>query len=653
MEETKLTGQSLDIVSQNIEKMKQLFPEIITEDKINFEKLEQILGKNIDNSNEKFNFTWFGKSDAIKESQKISNGTLLPCKEKSKNWNITENLYIEGDNLEILKLLQKSYYSKIKMIYIDPPYNTGNDFIYSDDYKDNLQNYIEKDRNGFKISSNPETGGRYHTNWLNMIYPRLKLAKNLLTDDGAIFISIDDHEVENLKKVCDEIFGQNNFVAQLVWEQGRKSMAAQIAINHEYCLIYCKNREINIENNNRIKNNNWKNKKEGLNLIYKTYNDLIKKYNNDYERIESELRIFYKNLPESSPSKKQSHFNCVDEKGIYNPDNISQGTGKGGKFEIIHPKTKKPCKLPKGGWRFSEDKLPNYLENNKIHFGKDETTVPCLKRYLKETEYEVAPSVLYKDGRGASNRLNSLMEAALFPHPKDEDIIKKFINYVTATPNNNDIILDFFAGSSTTAESIFKLNEETKSKRKFILVQIPENLDNSSIAFKKGYNNICDIGEERIRRVGDKIVEESGNKDLDIGFKVFKLDSSNLTKWNSDYDNLEDSLISNADNIIPNRVELDLVYEIMLKYGIDLSVPVEEKEVNDKKIYSVGFGALLICLDNNVTSELAKDIIKVKKDLGSEVTRVVFKDNGFKSDSDKTNIKETLRANNIDEFITI
>lgn len=527
MKETTLTGESKDILNENIETLKELFPEIVSEDKIDFDKFKTIFGGEIDDSSERYSFTWPGKTQAIKESQKQSTGTLRPCKEDSKNWDTTKNLYIEGDNLEVLKLLQKTYYNKIKAIYIDPPYNTGRDFIYSDNYKDNLNHYLKisgqisddsSDSNtnsSIKISTNTETSGRYHTNWLNMMYPRLKLARNLLTEDGVIFISIDDHEVNNLKKICDEIFGEENFVSQLIWEQGRKSMAAQIAVNHEYCLIYCRNKQINI---NLSSVNDWKVKKEGLKDIYKEYEKLKKEYGDDFNSIERKLGDFYKNLPNNHPAKRHKHFRCVDSKGIYNPDNISQGTGKGGRYDVLHPITKKPCKVPNGGYRFSEENMKILLEQDKIHFGKDHTIVPCIKRYLKDTEYEVMASVFYKDGRGASNKLDNLIGKSVFKFPKDDEIIKILLSLVLKD-SKNEIVLDFFSGSATTAESVMKLNDEEDLNLRFILVQIPE-IDESN----SNFNTIAEIGRKRIDLVGK-------NYHTDNGYKTFKLDSSNLNKW--------------------------------------------------------------------------------------------------------------------------
>lgn len=636
MDEIKLTGQSKDIVSDNISKLREIFPDIFTEDKIDFDKLKADLGEYVDDSHEKYNFTWPGKTQAIKESQKQSTGTLRPCKDESEHWDKTQNIYIEGDNLEVLKLLQKAYYNRIKCIYIDPPYNTGKDFIYSDNYKDNLENYLmasgqlkesEDGTVGIKLTTNTETAGRYHSNWLNMMYPRLKLSRNLLTDDGVIFISIDDHEVTHLRNVCDEIFGEENFVAQLIWEQGRKSMAAQIAVNHEYCLVYCKNRKINMELSDA---NDWKIKKDGLNSIYAEYDKLKEKYGDNYKAIEKGLQEFYKSLPDNNPAKRHSHFRCVDENGIYNPDNISQGTGKGGKYDVIHPITKKPCKVPSGGYRFSEENMEILLKENKIHFGKDHTIVPCIKRYLKDTEYEVMASVFYKDGRGASKKLDSLIGKSIFKFPKDDEIIKMFLSLIV---KEDDIVLDFFSGSATTAESVMKLNDENNSNLHFILVQIPEVDDTNS-----EYDTICDIGKKRIKLVG-------ANYNSDVGFKVFKLDSSNLEKWEPDYNNIQQSLL--VDEIKKDRTNEDIVYEIMLKYGIDLTLPIEQH--ND--IYSIGFGALIVCLSDNITIEITNAILEISKK--SSVSRVVFKDSGFASDADKTNIKEILKTNNVDEFITI
>ena len=603
---SKLNGESKNIIQDNVSKLKEIFPEIVTEDKIDFDKLKLILGKNVDDDSEKYSFTWPGKNQSIKESQKTSSGTLRPCKEESKNWDSTENLYIEGDNLEVLKLLQKSYYGKIKLIYIDPPYNTGKDFIYSDNYKDNLENYLElsgqvvkegeRESIGIKLSTNTETTGRYHSNWLNMMYPRLKLARNLLSKDGVIFISIDENELDNLKKICNEIFGEICFIGTIVRKrrQSQANLSKNISPIHEYILIYGKN--------------------EG-------------------------------ELLNRAPAN-------IDESKYKNPDNDKRGvyvtmpcTNKGGsRYKIKTP----TGRIIDEEWRFKEETYWNLFNDNRIVFPKGGNGKPRYKLFLEEKKKQgVLPNTWFDNlssNQEASKEIKSLFnDKLIFDTPKPVELIKYLINLGS---NANDIILDFFAGSSTTAEAIFKSNSKEYSNKKFILVQIPESTNEKSIAYNEGHTNICEIGKERIRRAGDKILEESDNKDLDIGFKVFKLDSSNLEKWDPDYDNLEQTLLTNKENIKPDRTELDLIYEIMLKYGIDLTLPIEKLN----NIYSIGYGALLICLEDNITKEIAEEIIKLKSD---DISRIVFKESGFKSDADKTNIKENLRINNIDEFITI
>ena len=603
---SKLNGESKNIIQDNVSKLKEIFPEIVTEDKIDFDKLKLILGKNVDDDSEKYSFTWPGKNQSIKESQKTSSGTLRPCKEESKNWDSTENLYIEGDNLEVLKLLQKSYNNKIKMIYIDPPYNTGKDFIYSDNYKDNLENYLElsgqvvkegeRESIGIKLSTNTETTGRYHSNWLNMMYPRLKLARNLLSKDGVIFISIDENELDNLKKICNEIFGEICFIGTIVRKrrQSQANLSKNISPIHEYILIYGKN--------------------EG-------------------------------ELLNRAPAN-------IDESKYKNPDNDKRGvyvtmpcTNKGGsRYKIKTP----TGRIIDEEWRFKEETYWNLFNDNRIVFPKGGNGKPRYKLFLEEKKKQgVLPNTWFDNlssNQEASKEIKSLFnDKLIFDTPKPVELIKYLINLGS---NANDIILDFFAGSSTTAEAIFKSNSKEYSNKKFILVQIPESTNEKSIAYNEGHTNICEIGKERIRRAGDKILEESDNKDLDIGFKVFKLDSSNLEKWDPDYNNLEQTLLTNKENIKPDRTELDLIYEIMIKYGIDLTLPIEKLN----NIYSIGYGALLICLEDNITKEITEEIIKLKSD---NITRVVFKESGFKSDADKTNIKETLRINNIDEFITI
>ncbi|MBE0436064.1 MAG: site-specific DNA-methyltransferase [Methylomicrobium sp.] len=342
-------GSSLNIVQGNIDKLKTLFPDIFSEGKIDFDKLRETLGDQVETADERYNFTWHGKSAARRIAQTPSTGTLRPCKEESKNWDTTQNLFIEGDNLEVLKLLQKSYHKQVKMIYIDPPYNTGKEFIYPDNYKDNLDTYLEytgqKDSEGRKFGTNAETSGRYHTNWLNMMYPRLKLARNLLRDDGVIFISIDDNEVANLRKLCDEVFGEDNFVSQFVWSGGRKNDSKLVSVSHEYVIAYV--RSLEWYNQNKIL---WRQRKKGLEDIYSQHEKLKRQLHDDYGAMTERLKNWFKGLPDSHPAKAHKHYSWVDSRGVYFPDNISWPGGGGPKYEVLHPITNKPVKVPSRGW---------------------------------------------------------------------------------------------------------------------------------------------------------------------------------------------------------------------------------------------------------------------------------------------------------------
>lgn len=638
----KLKMQTLDGVQNNIDKIAALFPNCITEKvdekgqlvhSIDFDKLRQELSSEIaEGREERYQFTWPNKKKAILLANSPINATLRPCREESVDFDNTQNLYIEGDNLDVLKCLRETYLGKVKMIYIDPPYNTGNDFVYDDDFAESTSEYLansgQYDEQGNRLVANTESNGRFHTDWLNMIYPRLKVARDLLTEDGVIFISIDDNEVVNLKEICNEIFGSSNFVSQIVWEQGRKSMAAQIAINHEYCLIYCKNRIENIKNDSLKSNHNWSDKKEGLEQIYNEYENLKNIYGSDYNAIEKGIKAFYKSLSDDNPAKRQSQYKCVDSKGLYFPGDIAQGTGNGGRFEILHPITRRPCKLPKGGWRFGESKLPELLRENRIHFGEDETKVPCLKRYLKETEYEVASSVFYKDGRGASKRLQVLFDNSIFDFPKDEEIIKRFVAYVTSYNDSNEpiIVLDFFSGSATTAHAVMKLNAEVGGNRKFIMVQLPEKTELNSEAYKAGYKTICDIGKERIRRAGKKIKEELAVKQhderittrqkeltLDIGFRVLKLDSSNMENvYYSPVEYSQQELFAKTENVKSDRTGEDLLFQVMLELGATLDSKIEQIEIKGKAIYNVANNYLVACFDNEIDDSVVTTIAKMQ-----------------------------------------
>lgn len=646
----KLDGKSMDIVSENIEKLRELFPEVFSEGKIDFKKLEEELGQFTNSDSERYNFTWAGKTEAKKIAQTPSTGTLRPSKfyedgrEDSKNWDTTQNLYIEGDNLEVLKLLQKSYHKKVKMIYIDPPYNTGKDFVYKDNFHDNIRNYLEitgqVDSEGNRLSANAETNGRYHSDWLNMMYPRLKLARNLLTDDGVIFISIDDNEVTNLKKLCDEIFGEDNFLAQIPWFKSYgKNESNFFSNNIEYIMCYAKQSMSLIEADKHffvLKDGYYDVKK----LIEQAQIDGL-----TTKDAEKKLREFYN---KSCDLKGIKAYNNIDESWrVWRPVSMEKPKDPCYFYDIIHPITKLPCKKPKKGWRMPEETAMRYLEEGIIVFGVDHSSVPNRKYFLDDVKFETPKNFIANSDQGG-NDIGKLFENnQSFDFPKPISLMKYLVDLYR---DKDNVILDFFSGSSTTANAVIQLNADDSGNRKFIMVQLPEPTENKEFA------TICEIGKERIRRAGDKIIADNPEKDLsglDIGFKVLKLDSSNIKTWDSDFDNLQQTLEDSVDNIKPDRSPEDLLYEVLLKYGLDLTLPIEAKAINGSKVFVIGFGALIVCFDNHITFDTVKHIAKLKEEYASEITRVVFKDSSFADTVVKTNALQELKQHGINEVVSI
>ena len=622
----KLDGTSMNLVQDNAKKLKEIFPEIFAEDKIDFDLLEQICCgggvQKLEDSKERYSLTWNGKARARQIAQEVSTGTLRPAKEESKNWDNTENIYIEGDNLEVLKLLQKSYHGKIKMIYIDPPYNTGKDFVYKDNEYQGLKIYKEitgqTNKEGIKLTTNTDSDGRYHSKWLSMMYPRLKLARNLLTDDGVIFISIDDNEQANLKKLCDEIFGEENFVAQIVWERAYApvNLKKHFSESHDYIICYSKN--INLSINNGLKRSE----------------EADNRYSN----------------PDNDP------------RGIWKSGDLSVGPAiKEKVYEIITPSGRKI--LPPNGycWRLDKEKFKEYVKENRIWFGRDGNNVPSIKRFLSEVKQNVTPMTIWKytevgHSQDATKKLKELFhEVHVFDYSKTVELIKRCIELYTV---QDDIVLDFFSGSATTAHSVMQLNVEDGGNRKYIMVQLPELCDEDSEAYKAGYKNICEIGKERIRRAGEKIKSDESlplenREKLDVGFKVFKLDSSNIKEWDTDTENLQQSLLDSIENIKRDRNTLDVLYEILLKYGLDLNIPIEE----NKDFYSIGGGSLLVSLNREIDDEVIDSICKEYRNL-LEIdkefkTTVILRDNLFKDDEVKTNAIKKLEQVGISEIRSI
>ena len=622
----KLDGTSMNLVQENAKKLKEIFPEIFAEDKIDFDLLEQICCgggvQKLEDSKERYSLTWNGKARARQIAQEVSTGTLRPAKEESKDWDNTENIYIEGDNLEVLKLLQKSYHGKIKMIYIDPPYNTGKDFVYKDNFKDNIENYKkvtgQVSEEGTKLTTNTDTDGRYHSNWLNMMYPRLKLSRNLLTDDGVIFISIDDNEQANLKKLCDEIFGEENFIAQIVWERAYApvNLKKHFSESHDYMVCYSKN--INLSINNGLKRSE-----------------------------EADNR--YLN-PDNDP------------RGVWQSDNFSVGPAvESNIYKIVSPSGRENYPPNGRSWRVSEEKFKEMLLDNRVWFGEDGNGVPRQKRFLSEVKNSITPMTIWKytevgHSQDATKKLKELFdEVHVFDYSKTVELIKRCIELYTI---QGDIILDFFSGSSTTAHSVMQLNAEDGGNRKYIMVQLPELCDEDSEAYKAGYKNICEIGKERIRRAGEKIKSDESlplenREKLDVGFKVFKLDSSNIKEWDTNTEDLKQTLLDSMENIKSDRNSLDVLYEILLKYGLDLNIPIEE----NKDFYSIGGGSLLVSLNKEINNKVINSICEEYKKL-QEIdkefkTTVILRDNSFVNDEVKTNAIKKLEQVRISEIRSI
>ncbi|WP_291050581.1 MULTISPECIES: site-specific DNA-methyltransferase [unclassified Empedobacter] len=605
---------SENIVQQNIERLKEIFPTAFSEGKLVVEELQALVGEYIQKEKEFYQMTWAGKTQAQREANKVSTGTLRPNKADSKDWETTGNIFIEGDNFEVLKLLQKTYSNQIKMIYIDPPYNTGKDFVYKDNYKDNLSNYLEltgqTDEEGKKTSTNTDSDGRFHSNWLNMMYPRLKLARNLLADDGVIFISIDDNEQANLKKLCDEIFGEENFVACINWRKTfNQSNIGNIAKVKEYILLYTKN--INLLKLGRI--------------------------------------------PLSNEALKEYRYS--DEKGKFARTRLMHTTRGRHKYSILSPNNV----LLEGTWMVKKEDLEEMIKNNEVYWAKDGDGYPNGKVYLDNEKGQISNDFLGKEfgsNQQASLDLDKLMEGRFFDFPKPISLITHFIRLAN---DKTLYVLDFFSGSGTTAHAVMSLNAEDGGNRKCISVQLPEPTDEKSEAYKAGYKTIAEITKERIRRAGELIKQENKDKEnidkLDVGFRAFKLDSSNIRAWDTSVDQFEDQLDlfleNNGDSIKNDRTEEDVLFEILLKYGLELTLPIQEKTIANCKVYNIGFGAMYICLADHITVEVANGIAEWHKESVDEKPAVIFKDAGFANDADKTNTVQTLRQAGIENVKSI
>ena len=616
----KLRMESPDLTAQNIDRIAALFPNCVTEmldeerstkekkvykRAINFELLKQMLSPDVVDGDEAYEFTWVGKKAAIVEANKPIRKTLRPCVEESKNWDSTENLYIEGDNLEVLKLLQESYLGKVKMIYIDPPYNTGNDFIYADDFMRSQEEENEQmgmfDEDENRLFKNTDTNGRFHSDWCSMIYSRLMLARNLLTEDGVIFISIDDNEQENLKKCCDEVFGGQNFVAQLVWERAYapKNDARFISNSHDYVLMYAKNL----------------------------------------------ASFIIGRLPRTEEANARYQNPDNDPRGVWKPSDLSVKSYNASCDYPITAPSGRVIEPPAGRcWSLSKKAFLERLQDNRIYFGADGNSVPCMKRFLTELKYDgMAPTsiMFYKDvghSQEGAKEVTKLLEAGAFDGPKPVRLLTRLLTL--ANLNDDSIVLDFFSGSATTAHAVMQMNSDKESHIKFVMVQLPETCDEEGTAYKSGFKNICEIGKERIRRAGEKIKAESPmtTQDLDIGFRVLKLDDTNMKDVYYAADDYSQDMIAGLEsNIKDDRTDLDLLFGCLIDWGLPLSLPYRSEQIDGCTVHTYNGGDLIACFDANIPESVVKTIAKRKP------LRAVFRDSGFASSPEKINVFEIFK----------
>jgi adenine-specific DNA-methyltransferase len=650
-----------DILEAQVAKLRALFPEAVTEGKIDFDKLKAVLGGAAESGPGRFFFSWAGKDDALTLLQTPSRGTLMPVATESEDFEKTKNIFIEGENLQVLKLLFKSYFGRVKLIYIDPPYNTGKDFIYPDNFADPLKAYLQltgqADAEGNLLTSNPETSGRYHSAWLSMMYPRLFLARQLLKDEGVICVSIDDFEVHHLRLVMNEIFGEENFIAQLVWEKGRKNDAKLFSVGHEYMVVYGRSKAALREQ--KIV---WREPKPGAQEIWDHYLKLKVQHNDDYAAMEKALVEWYQQLPKGHPSKALARYRHIDEWGPWRDRDISWPGGGGPRYDVpFKGDTSRPCKVPEAGWRFATAAvMQKKIDLGLVEFRDDESQPPFLKAHLKplyeelvdededdqtdngdtveddeeeegdeEIGLQVMGSYIYKQSQVAVKYLKALMGGKLFNNPKDHEVLARLIRYMTG---NDDIILDFFAGSGSTAEAVLQLNRsDPESNRRFMVVQLPEPTRRKkpngkykeTAAFKAGYKNISALAKERIRRVIKRLKDATAEKlpfpdrkqPEDLGFKVFKLAEPNIKPWVQDVDRdpevYANKLALFADPLVEGWKTENVLWEVALREGLGLNTRFEKKEpVEGTVLYELSDPdsgqQLTVCLDPKVRAELSK-----------------------------------------------
>lgn len=687
----KLNMHSPDLTQDNIAKIRDLFPGCVTEERdeatgklrfaVDFDQLRQELSDSIvEGPQERYRLDWPGKREALITANAPISNTLRPAPDESVAFDTTKNLFIEGDNLETLKLLQETYLGQVKVIYIDPPYNTGKDFIYRDNFTTDKEQFEkdagERSSEGGRLVANPDTRGRYHSDWMSMMYARLTVAKRLLKNDGVILVSIDDYEQAALRKLMDQVFGETNFVAQLVWEKGRKNDAKFFSVGHEYMLIFAKNLT-----QLREKKEVWREEKPGARGIWQEFQRLRSLHGENFKAIEADLSQWYSDLPRAHPAKKWARYKRVDKNGPWRDRDISWPGGDGPRYDVIHPDTGIPCEVPEAGWRYStSEEMQRQIKLGLVEFREDHTQPPFRKAHIRpipeetagnqidsndideesdeDSEFatQVRGSYFYKQSQVSVKYLRKLMGSKVFTNPKDHEELAKLIEYIT--PNDRSaLVMDFFAGSASTAEAVFKANATYGTNHRFIMVQLPEDLREAetsttgtakktvqaAIKLMKTHGRplvLSEVSKERIRKAGAAAASDTCDPDWnrDVGFRVLKVDTSNMKDIYYRPDELsQDDLLEAVDNVKPDRTPEDLLFQVLVDWGVDLTLPIRRETLQDKTVFFVDENALVACFDTGITEELVKELA------GHQPLRVVFRDNGFASDSVKINVEQIFR----------
>jgi len=645
---TQEDGKSPNIVAENIERFRTIFPEVFADGKVDFDILREILGEYLEDRDERYSFTWQGKSQARRVAQMPSMGTLRPCPDESLNWDTTKNIFIEGDNLEVLKLLQKSYHRRVKMIYIDPPYNTGDEVVYPAGNPEGLDTYLayteSSAEDDLTFSVNSQTSGRFHTNWLSMALPRLLLARNLLQDDGFLVASIDDHELKHLQHVLDEVFGEENRMAVLVLDRNRKNDAKFFSVGHEYVVVYAKDKAHLVEQGTRLRM-----LKTGVDELRILFSQSRTKHNDDWALVKADIKEHFKSIEKEDPRKPLTRFTKLDEKGPFRTDgDISWPGGGGPRYDVPHPVTGKPCAVPSRGWVFPTiARMNEEIAKGNIAFGKDEKKIPSKRRNLFEAFDQVMRSVSFSYAQKTAQEFTELFDGKkVFDNPKDPHVLRRLIDYLTGP---RDIVLDLFAGSATTAHAVLMSNGQNNSQRRYICVQLPEPLDSKSKTGKTGIAmcealnrapTVVSIALERIRRSAAALALHES--DYDVGYRLFRLDKSNIKPWDVEFDGLEDGILGAVEHVRRGRTQEDLAYELMLKYGLDLGIAVDRQTLASRQVFVVGRGALVMCFEDDIDVELIDAIADLKQSMNPAIMRVVLRDSAL-DDVLKVNTIQVLK----------